>query len=158
MALIPQVLSATFLRLFLIFFQDDFGIFQCYLQFLDLIPCHAVFRIYFFLFSYDLAILRIQILHFRNFLIRQLIKSCFCLLMQLNLFSMFLKIKRIISGAPVFCIDVLSLPVLAALYSALIVNTDSVPFVIDVRHDLVLVEAVREIDDAGESAFLNVDP
>lgn len=71
---------------------------------------------------------------------------------------MFLKIKRIISGAPVFCIDVLSLPVLAALYSALIVNTDSVPFVIDVRHDLVLVEAVREIDDAGESAFLNVDP
>ena len=28
----------------------------------------------------------------------------------------------------------------------------------DVRHDLVLVEAVREIDDAGESAFLNVDP
>ena len=28
----------------------------------------------------------------------------------------------------------------------------------DVRHDLVLVEAVREIDDAGESAFLNVNP
>ena len=28
----------------------------------------------------------------------------------------------------------------------------------DIRHDLVFVETVCEIDDTGESAFLNVDP
>ena len=49
------------------------------------------------------------------------------------------------------CFDVINTAVMDPVITEIVL-------VRDVRHDLVLVEAVREIDDAGESAFLNVDP